>query len=198
MSRFRRKNEPEPKAKKLRGRPRKIELGPAEPASAPPIDESPSVPFKLNDARRPVDADRNAQTVPVRDLLRNLGSIHATTREAAAILGIEEKTLFTFFDREPEARDIFEGGKELGRVSLRRKQFNLADKNATMAIFLGMNYLGQQDMRFLAMKGHIDHTISPLGRLLQEIDAGRSGKVIEHDKGEVAPTKQIAPEGAEG
>lgn len=32
-----------------------------------------------------------------------------------------------------------------GKISLRRNQFKLSQKNATMAIFLGKNYLGQRD-----------------------------------------------------
>lgn len=46
-------------------------------------------------------------------------------------------------------RDTFAEAKKRGlgkaKVSLRRKQFALADKNATMAIFLGKQYLGQRD-----------------------------------------------------
>lgn len=37
-------------------------------------------------------------------------------------------------------------GQSRGKVSLRRYQFKLAEKNATMAIFLGKNYLGQRDV----------------------------------------------------
>ena len=33
----------------------------------------------------------------------------------------------------------------LGRISLRRAQLRLAEKNAAMAIFLGKQYLGQKD-----------------------------------------------------
>lgn len=35
--------------------------------------------------------------------------------------------------------------RNLGKISLRRAQFELAKKNATMSIFLGKNYLGQSD-----------------------------------------------------
>ena len=35
--------------------------------------------------------------------------------------------------------------RDLGRISLRRIQFQHAKKNASMAIFLGKNYLGQSD-----------------------------------------------------
>ena len=34
-----------------------------------------------------------------------------------------------------------------GKISLRRKQWKLADTNANMAIFLGKNYLGQRDVQ---------------------------------------------------
>lgn len=35
--------------------------------------------------------------------------------------------------------------QEIGKISLRRMQFKHAEKNASMAIFLGKNYLGQRD-----------------------------------------------------
>lgn len=35
--------------------------------------------------------------------------------------------------------------RDVGKISLRRSQWRLAEKNATMAIFLGKNYLGQTD-----------------------------------------------------
>lgn len=35
--------------------------------------------------------------------------------------------------------------RNYGKISLRRSQFRLAEKNASMAIFLGKNYLGQAD-----------------------------------------------------
>lgn len=33
-----------------------------------------------------------------------------------------------------------------GKISLRRNQFRLSEKNASMAIFLGKQYLGQRDI----------------------------------------------------
>lgn len=33
-----------------------------------------------------------------------------------------------------------------GKISLRRMQFKIAERNAAMAIFLGKNYLGQRDV----------------------------------------------------
>lgn len=40
---------------------------------------------------------------------------------------------------------VFKEKRVGGKVSLRRKQWLLADKSAAMAIFLGKNYLGQTD-----------------------------------------------------
>jgi hypothetical protein len=41
--------------------------------------------------------------------------------------------------------DIAAKKRNLGKISLRRAQFELAKKNAAVAIFLGKNYLGQKD-----------------------------------------------------
>lgn len=41
--------------------------------------------------------------------------------------------------------DVFKLKRKVGRVSLRRKQWRLADRNPSMAIFLGKQYLGQTD-----------------------------------------------------
>lgn len=40
---------------------------------------------------------------------------------------------------------VFTQKREAGKISLRRAQFKLAEKSASMAIFLGKNYLGQED-----------------------------------------------------
>ena len=41
--------------------------------------------------------------------------------------------------------DVFALKRGKGKIALRRAQFELAKKNAVMAIFLGRNYLGQKD-----------------------------------------------------
>ena len=47
---------------------------------------------------------------------------------------------------------IYKKYSSKGRCSLRRYQFNIAEKNAAMAIFLGKNYLGQTDRDPLELK----------------------------------------------
>jgi hypothetical protein len=50
-----------------------------------------------------------------------------------------ERTFATTF------ADIYKKYSVRGKISLRRTQFRLAEKSASMAIFLGKQYLGQQD-----------------------------------------------------
>lgn len=60
---------------------------------------------------------------------------------------------------------IYQQKKEGGKIALRRYQLQLAEKNPTMAIFLGKQYLGQKD--------NIDinntNEISKLDELLAEV-----------------------------
>ena len=41
--------------------------------------------------------------------------------------------------------EVFKEKRGLGKISLRRNQWRLAEKSATMAIWLGKQYLGQRD-----------------------------------------------------
>jgi hypothetical protein len=50
-----------------------------------------------------------------------------------------------FFAEHPDAKEAHEGGRMEGLASLRRKQFTMAESNASMAIWLGKQYLGQKD-----------------------------------------------------
>lgn len=93
--------------------------------------------------------------------LKGLGNIQATVREGAAFFNVSLVT-FEKFLNEPGVREAFEEGKGHGRISLRRTQLKLAEKNASMAIFLGKNLLGQSDRQEItgadggAIK--VDHT----------------------------------------
>jgi hypothetical protein len=78
--------------------------------------------------------------------LTGLSLIMCTTKEGSLVLGVTEPTFFKFLNDYPEAREAWEWGRAQGMISLRRKQFRLADTSATMAIFLGKNYLGQRDV----------------------------------------------------
>ena len=71
-----------------------------------------------------------------------------TLEEICAFLNIDDCTLNTWCKETYNGRpfsEVFREKREFGKMSLRRKQWKLADTSASMAIFLGKNYLGQKD-----------------------------------------------------
>jgi hypothetical protein len=77
--------------------------------------------------------------------LTGLGEIQFTLPEAG-VMGFDEAGLEAFL-ADCDVAQAFEAGKLRGLETLRRAQFKLAETNATMAIFLGKTYLGQNDRR---------------------------------------------------
>ena len=81
------------------------------------------------------------------DGFERLCQLLCTLEEIAGWFGVSKETIVR---RVSEHYDepfptIFEQKKQGGKISLRRSQFRLSEKNAAMAIFLGKNYLGQSD-----------------------------------------------------
>ena len=76
------------------------------------------------------------------DVVEKLASIQCTQEEIANFLEVSVRTL----QRDSEFCRIYKKGQENGKMSLRRYQFKLAEKNTSMAIFLGKQYLGQKDV----------------------------------------------------
>lgn len=76
-------------------------------------------------------------------LVEKLAHIQCTQEEIASILELSVRTL----QRDEEFCRLYKKGQEDGKRSLRRTQFDIAEKgNASMAIFLGKQYLGQKDV----------------------------------------------------
>lgn len=76
------------------------------------------------------------------DMVEKLAGIQCTQQEIASFLGCSVDTL----QRDETFCGLYKKGQENGKMSLRRMQFKLAEKNATMALWLGKQYLGQRDM----------------------------------------------------
>ena len=51
--------------------------------------------------------------------------------------------------------DIYKKLSAKGKMSLRRSQFRLAENNATMAIWLGKQYLGQKDVADIDLNANV-------------------------------------------
>jgi len=79
-------------------------------------------------------------------LVEDLGKIQSTRSELPAVLGVSLDTVERRLRDDPEFRGAYEKGLENGRSSLRRIQWKAAlGGNITMQIWLGKQYLGQQD-----------------------------------------------------
>jgi hypothetical protein len=76
-----------------------------------------------------------------------LCGLQCTITEMCAFFDCDDKTLSKWCHETygMSFSEIFEIKRGLGKISLRRSQFRLAEKNAAMAIFLGKQYLGQSD-----------------------------------------------------
>ena len=73
--------------------------------------------------------------------VEKLANIQCTQDEIASFLGISTRTL----QRDEQFMELFNRGRENGKMSLRRIQWKHAEKSVPMAIWLGKQYLGQRD-----------------------------------------------------
>ena len=68
-----------------------------------------------------------------------LAQLQCTYEEVAAFFDVNKSTISRSYATEMDK------GREIGKMSLRRNQFNLTKTNATMCIWLGKQYLGQRE-----------------------------------------------------
>ncbi len=71
--------------------------------------------------------------------VEKLAGLQCTVEEIASVFDVDKSTISRRFATE------LAKGRMVGRISLRRNQFNLSKTNASVSIFLGKNYLGQSD-----------------------------------------------------
>lgn len=74
-----------------------------------------------------------------------LGEMQCTIEEAAGALGVAHTTLLDFFTRHPDAKRVFQDGRQYGRASVKRAQYLMAHKVPQMSIWFGKQHLGQTD-----------------------------------------------------
>ncbi len=124
--------------------------------------------------------------------LEKLGNLQCTKDDVAAWFGCSLPTVKRRL-REDLYREVWERGLGQGRVSLRKKQMALADKNATMAIFLGKQILGQRDVTAVEMD--VTHKTAPEemteAELIERIRSRRSSRGNGADR-EVASEEEIS------
>lgn len=77
-----------------------------------------------------------------------LCGLQCTMLEICDALDVSDKTLNAWCKRVygEYFSEVFAKKRGIGKISLRRMQFRLAEKNASMAIWLGKQYLEQRDV----------------------------------------------------
>lgn len=78
----------------------------------------------------------------------NLCGLQCTYNEVCDFFDVDDKTLNSWCKSTygTTFSEVFKVKRGKGQISLRRMQWKLAEKNASMAIFLGKQYLGQKDI----------------------------------------------------
>lgn len=82
-----------------------------------------------------------------KELFEEACSLCCTEEEIARLCKCSVDTLERWCKREYQLSfaDIYKRNSERGKMSLRRNQLRLSETNATMAIWLGKQWLGQRD-----------------------------------------------------
>ena len=83
-----------------------------------------------------------------KQLFEQLCGLQCTLEEMEAFFSCDHKTIARWCRETYEGKrfsQVFREKRQIGKISLRRKQLRLAERSAAMAIFLGKNYLGQKD-----------------------------------------------------
>ena len=82
-----------------------------------------------------------------KNTFESLCAIQCTKEEICSVLDVSEKTLNSWCNSNynKDFSLVFAEKRENGKASLRRNQWRMAEKNPTMAIWLGKQYLKQRD-----------------------------------------------------
>ena len=111
--------------------------------------------------------------------VEKLASMQCTQEEIANFLELSVRTL----QRDETFCRIYKKGVDAGKMSLRRIQFKLAEKSASMAIFLGKQYLGQKDKLEYTDDGieAINKNIVNIAKLINNPVKNRTEEDVENE-----------------
>ena len=107
----------------------------------------------------------------------NLCGLQCTLEEICGWFDVCSDTLETWCKRtyKRSFSEVFSQKRGAGKISLRRSQWRLAEKNATMAIFLGKQFLGQRDSVDVAVTDAKGIALDELEKMVMQNDADTSG-----------------------
>lgn len=103
-----------------------------------------------------------------------LCGLQCTEKEICDFFGITDKTLASWCNRTYGRKfsEVFDQKRGTGKISLRRMQWRLAEKNAAMAIFLGKQYLGQRDNVDVSVNRPDDDALKSLEQRVKDYESG--------------------------
>jgi hypothetical protein len=103
--------------------------------------------------------------------LQKLCTLNCTMPEIAHFFDIPLRTLEDRFKNDPEVKTAIEKGRAQGKLSVRRKQLQIMDEtnNATMAIWLGKQLLGQRDKHDIVTEDKGETKLSEALQVVQEM-----------------------------
>lgn len=106
----------------------------------------------------------------------NLCRLQCTESEIAGWFGVSIDTLNRWCKKTYRMtfEDTFAEKREAGKISLRRAQFQMAQNNPTMAIWLGKQYLGQREAQDINITQKTDSTIAEMEAYFESRKAGTS------------------------
>lgn len=100
-------------------------------------------------ARKPTGRPNGRPKIQIdNEQFKKLCELQCTKEEIAGFFNCHEDTIENYCKKEYGEcfSQVFKKLSFSGKMSLRRYQFELAKHNASMAIFLGKQYLGQKDI----------------------------------------------------
>lgn len=111
----------------------------------------------------------------------NLCAMQCTEDEICDWFGVSDDTLNRWCKRTYGASfaDVFKQKRGNGRISLRRSQWKLAEKSATMAIWLGKQYLGQRDNVDVTVSDAKGIALDELEKMVIGDDSGTGGETAD-------------------
>ena len=113
----------------------------------------------------------------------NLCKLQCTKEEIASWFNCSEDTIDRWCKRTygESFAVVFKQKRGVGKISLRRSQFRMAQKNPTMAIWLGKQYLGQRDQQDITVSDRSEDTIKRMDEFFSKKEAEDKEETTDND-----------------
>ena len=113
----------------------------------------------------------------------NLCKLQCTKEEIASWFNCSEDTIDRWCKRTygESFAVVFKQKRGVGKISLRRSQFRMAQKNPTMAIWLGKQYLGQRDQQDITVSDRSEDTIKRMDEFFSKKEAEDKEETKDND-----------------